>query len=56
MPNAPPDTLISLVSEMFGGLRNLWAPQNKRDARPLSESTKDYKEWATHYYPVESQL
>jgi len=56
LPKPPPDTLINLVSEMFAGLRNLWAPQNKRDARPLSESTQDYKEWATHYYPVESQL
>ncbi len=56
VPNPPPDTLINLVSEMFAGLRNLWVPKNKRGARPLTESTRDYKEWAKHYYQIESQL
>ena len=54
VPSPPPDTLINLVSEMFAGLRNLWAPTNKRHARPMSESTQAYKDWAMHYYKVEN--
>ena len=56
VPKPPPETLINLVSEMFAGLRNLWTPQNTRDARPLTESTQAYKQWATHYYEVENHL
>lgn len=54
VPSAPPAELIELVSEMFGGLRNLWAPDNQRVAKPLMESTLEYKQWANQYYQLEN--
>jgi phosphoribosylaminoimidazole-succinocarboxamide synthase len=53
VPELPPELLVSMVSDMFGGLRNLWAPDKARKNIPdLCDSTMEYKRWASSYYDL----
>ena len=52
VPNKAPDDLIQYCSDMFGGLRNLWCPDDKRDVGPLAENALAYKKWASGFYEL----
>jgi len=52
-PPAPPEELIQISSDLFGGLRNIWCSQNQREAPELEVSCKAYREFAKKFYKLE---